>query len=134
VAGGVWRLQPLGHVDAGVRLLLRQGGADALQPQAHAVRELVGCSLGVEPPSQRRDVADYPVESRRRVVDHLHVEPAHLARRHCAHVAELLRDDDVGLDLLPDRLVDCVERLAFARGLGHGRVDLRTRKVVAVEL
>jgi hypothetical protein len=79
VAGRVRRLQPLRHVHARVRLLLREGGAYPLEAEPHAVRELVSGRLGVEPPAERRDVAEDAVEGGRRVVDDLDVEPAHLA-------------------------------------------------------
>ena len=56
-----------------------------------------------------------------------------LAPRDRADVAELLRDDDVGLDLLPDVGVDGVQRLPVRGRFGDGLVDLDTRQIASPE-
>src|ERR687888_250473 len=75
------------------------------------------------------------VERRGREVDHLDVERTdaddvlEAVCRDCAHVAELLGDDDVRVDARPGLLVDRIERLPVARRLRDRAVDFRARQL-----
>ena len=49
------------------------------------------------------------------------------------HVAELLRDDDVGLDLPPDVRIDRVQGTAGRRRLRDGGIDLGAREISGLD-
>jgi hypothetical protein len=51
-------------------------------------------------------------------------DPAHVSRGHRAHRAQILRHDQVGLELGQQVLVQHVDRLAALRALAHRGVDL----------
>jgi hypothetical protein len=48
-------------------------------------------------------------------------------------VAQVLRDDEVGLKVADQRVVERVERPAVEEGLAHGRVDVAAAKLVRVD-
>jgi hypothetical protein len=135
VAGREGRVEPLRDEDARIRLHLRQRRSHAIEPGAHPAGHLVGRGLGAEANPQTHDARQHLVERRRGVVNHVDVERGcvrdlvQLIGRDGANLAELLRYDDVGVDLGPHVRVDRVERLVARGRLGHRAIDVGTRQL-----
>ena len=129
VTSDVRRVEPLERDRARAGCVL-DGLADAVDAGGglvHQLRALLGHTGG------RREIAcagKHLSEGRgveRQDLRHrveLFGDGADVVRRHRADLAERLGHDQVGLDLVEDRVVELVDRLAAARALAHLAVDL----------
>jgi hypothetical protein len=139
VACRVRRLEPLGHEHTRGGLHGSQRRRDAVESAPHPGGELLGLALRTELRPESDDLLGDSVERRGREVEHLDVErpgadgAVHLVGGDRAHVAELLHDDDVGLDLGPRLLLDGVQGVAVAGGLGDHAVDLAALEVARLD-
>ena len=112
---------------------------DAIEAALHSRRQVLRRARGAEPRAQLADRLLDAVQRRGGVVQHPDVQRTRAQRaldligRDRADVAELLHDDDVGLDLGPLLLLDRIQRPAVSRGLGDDLVDLGAREVSGLD-
>ena len=127
------RLEPFADEHARDCVHLGECCLDAPEARPHPARQLVRRRLLAEALTESGDGREHSVERPRRHVDRLDVEATrahelvHFVARDRAHVAELLHEHDVGLDLAPRVLVDRVEGTAVDDCRGDGAVDLDAR-------
>ena len=139
VPGDEHRVQPLERGHARPRLAA-DGETDDVRPPRRARDEIERRVLRAGRLRDRADVAERLAVGLRIQRDHARRlgqrdrQRLDLVVRHGADVAQRLRDDEVGLELADELLVELVDRLAGAGALTDGRVDLGGRQALGQDV
>ena len=139
VAAAEWRVRPLERERARP-VMLRDGAAHDVDACAQLVDHGTSTLLRVRGLTDHGDAFDHLVQRRRVERDHFRMTAEHFQRffhrpgRHRTHLTEILRQDEIRLDVADALGVERIDRLAVGNARAHRVVDLlRAQRLVSVQ-